>query len=191
MAGRHVHVVLYFKGWQTTLFNQHSICHTSKWTNIWPTTSPINNFNTPPGIPNAKTFHYFMRYQNDTLSLIENYLDVNHCLYNGWTCCIIEIRPSFQLHILSIQLAIKKIPPSQPQKPDVPAALPAVLKTGNHLLLLFALTGNPAALLISRKWSRPISARTPPSQCRPLMVASSRNHRSFSPGCEAAASRVA
>ena len=37
-------------------------------------------------------------------------------------------KTSFQLHILSIQLAIKKIPPSQPQKPDVPAALLAVLK---------------------------------------------------------------
>ena len=186
MAGRHVHVVLYFKGWQTTLFNQHSICHTSKWTNIWPTTSPINNFNTPPDIPNAKTFHYFMRYQNDTLSLIENYLDVNHCLYNDWTCCIIEIRrhSSYTYCPYNLQSKNPTFPASEAR---CASSASRSSETGNHLLLLFALTGNP---LISRKWSRPISARTPPSHSCPLMAASSRNCCSCCPGCGAAASRV-
>ena len=46
--------------------------------------------------------------------------------------------------------------------------------TGSHLLLPLTLIGNPAAWLISRKSSRPISARAPPSQSTPLMAASLR-----------------
>ena len=60
--------------------------------------------------------------------------------------------------------------------------------TGSQLLLLLALTGNPADLHISRRQSRSISAKAALSHSSPLLATSSCNRCRSAPGCRGAAS---
>ena len=91
-----------------------------------------------------------MWYQNDPFPLIDNSIN--------WDMTSLSILPP------TFSASGARYTPSASRSSD----------TGNHCLLPLTLTGNPAAWLISRKSSRLISARAPPSQSTPLMAASLR-----------------
>ena len=97
-------------------------------------------------------------------------------------------KSSSQLHISSIQLAIKQLPTFPAS--EARYASNASRSSGTVSNLLFDLTGNPAAFAIARNSSRPMSATAPCSHSGPLMAPSSRNRCSFSRSCRATASRV-